>query len=52
MQTREIKRIPKDDIKRREDNERSLEVRFMFLLIEKYPDKAKEKVKDLKAVMI
>lgn len=39
--------IKKQDIERRANFERSLEVNYMLLLVRKYPEKAKEAVEKL-----
>jgi hypothetical protein len=44
---KEIKRIKKSDIDARSDSEKSIEINFMYLLMKKYPDKAKDAVKKL-----
>lgn len=37
-----IRRIPREDIDRSKDEERSVEINHMRLLMRRYPDKAKE----------
>jgi hypothetical protein len=37
-----IKRIPREDIERSKDEDRSIEINQMRLLMRRYPDKAKE----------
>lgn len=42
MNNREIKRIPKAEIEKRETDERRAEIRMLEVYISRYPQKAKE----------